>query len=48
MAHMGENTNAYSILMGKVEDKRPHGRHFHSFDDNINVYLKEVDGMVWT
>jgi len=41
---MGENTNAYSILMGKVEDKRSHGRHFHSF----HVYLKEVDGMAWT
>lgn len=33
---------------GEVEDKRPHGRHFCSFEDNINVYLKEVDGMVGT
>jgi hypothetical protein len=45
---MGENTNVYSVLMGKVEDKRPHGRHFHSYEDNIHVYLKELDGMAWT
>jgi hypothetical protein len=38
MACMEENTNAYSILMGKVADKGPHGRHFHSYEDNINPY----------
>jgi hypothetical protein len=45
---MGENTNAYSILMGKVEDKRPRGRHCHNYEDNIHVYLKEVDRMAGT
>jgi hypothetical protein len=45
---MGENTNTYSVIMGKVENKRPHGRHNHRYGDNINVYIQEVDGMAWT
>jgi len=35
VAHMGEIRNAYNILVGKPEGKRPLGRPRHRWKDNI-------------
>jgi hypothetical protein len=42
---MGATRNAYRILVGKPEEKRPLGRPM----DNINMDLRETgwDGMHW-
>jgi hypothetical protein len=32
---MRENENAYKILVGKPEEKRPFIRHRHRYEDNI-------------
>jgi hypothetical protein len=42
VVHMGEMGNAYKILVGKPEGKRPHGRPRHKWEDNIKMYLKEI------
>jgi hypothetical protein len=42
---MGENGNAYRILMGKPEGTRPFGRRRRGWVDNIKKNLK--DGMEW-
>jgi hypothetical protein len=34
--------NVYSILVGKPEGKRPHGRPRHRGEDNIRMYLREI------
>jgi hypothetical protein len=41
--------NAYGILVGKPEGKRPLGRPRFRWVDNIKMYLREIgwDGMVW-
>jgi hypothetical protein len=46
---MGENRNAYRILVGKPEGKRPVGRPRHRWVDNIKIDLREIrwDGMDW-
>jgi hypothetical protein len=36
---MGEKKNAYRILVGKPEVKRPPGRHRHRCVDNIKMDL---------
>jgi hypothetical protein len=45
----GETRNAYRILVGSPEGKRPLGRPRCRRVDNIKVYLREIewDGMVW-
>jgi hypothetical protein len=46
---MGEKSNAYKILVGKPEGKRPLGRQRCRSMDNIKMDLREVgwDGMDW-
>jgi glucose dehydrogenase len=39
---MGEKTNAYRILVGKPEGKKPLGRSRHKWVDNIKMNLKET------
>jgi transposase len=46
---MGETRNAYRILVGKPEGKRPQGRPRRRWVENIKMGLREIgwDGMVW-
>jgi hypothetical protein len=46
---MGEKRNAYRILVGKPEAKRPLGRPRSRGVDNIKMDLREIgwDGMDW-
>jgi hypothetical protein len=39
---MGENRNAYRILVGKLEGKRPLGRPRRGWEDNIRMDLREI------
>jgi hypothetical protein len=43
----GENKNAYRLLVGNPEGRRPLGRPRCSWVDNIEMDLGE-DGVVWT
>jgi endonuclease V-like protein UPF0215 family len=47
---MGTKRNAYSILVGKPEGKRPLGRRRRRWVDNIKMDLREIgwDGVDWT
>jgi hypothetical protein len=47
VARMGEKKNAYRILMGKPEGKRPLGRHRCRWEDTIKMDLR-WDGVAWT
>jgi hypothetical protein len=38
----GEKTNAYRILVGKPEGKRPLGRPRRRWVDNIKIDLREI------
>jgi hypothetical protein len=40
VARMGEKRNAYRILVGNPEGKRPLGRPRHRWVDNIKIDLK--------
>jgi hypothetical protein len=46
---MGETRNAYRILVGKPEGKRPLGRPRCRWVDNIKMGLRQIgwDGMDW-
>jgi hypothetical protein len=48
-ARMGEKMNAYRILVGEPEGKRPLGRPRRRWVDNTKIDLKEIgwDGMDW-
>jgi hypothetical protein len=45
----GAKRNAYRILVGKPEGKRPLGRPIHRWEDNIKIDLREIgwSGMDW-
>jgi hypothetical protein len=49
VALMGENMNAYRILVGNPEGKRPLGRPRRRWEDNIRIDLREIGwgGMDW-
>jgi hypothetical protein len=48
VAHMGEKRNAYRILVGKAEGKRPLGRPRRKWEGNIKIDLREIWGdMNW-
>jgi hypothetical protein len=49
VAHRREMRNAYKILVGKPEGKRPLGRPWHRWEDNIKMDLKEIgfEGVDW-
>ena len=42
VAHMGERSGAYRVLVGKPDGKRPLGRPRHRYEDNIKMDLQEV------
>jgi hypothetical protein len=46
---MGEKGNAYRILVGKSEGKRPLGRPRRKWEDNIKMDIREIGwgGMDW-
>jgi hypothetical protein len=49
VARLGAKRNAYRILMGKPEGRRPLGRPRRRWVDNIKIDLREIgwDGMDW-
>jgi hypothetical protein len=49
VAQMGEKRNAYKILVGKPEGKRPLVRPRRRWVDNIKMDLREIglDGVEW-
>ncbi|KAJ4443847.1 hypothetical protein ANN_05634 [Periplaneta americana] len=49
IARMGESRNAYRVLVGRPEGKRPLGRPRRRWEDNIKMDLREVeyDGRDW-
>jgi hypothetical protein len=47
VARIGEKRNAYRLLVGKPERKRPLGRPSCMWVDNIKMDLGEVTGLVW-
>jgi hypothetical protein len=49
VARMGEKSNAYRILVGKPEGKKPLQRPRRMWVDNIKIDLREIgwDGMDW-
>jgi hypothetical protein len=46
---MGEGSGVYRVLVGKPEVKRPLGIPRRRWEDNINLYLQEVEceGVDW-
>jgi hypothetical protein len=47
---MGVKRNAYMLLVGKPEGKRPLGRPRQRWVDNIKLNIREIgwDGVVWS
>jgi len=52
VAGIGESRCVYRLLLEKSGGKRQLGRTKHRWEDNINMYLQEVDcgewiGLIW-
>jgi hypothetical protein len=49
VAHMGEGRGAYRILVGRPEGRRPLGRPWCRWEDNIKMNLQELrwEGVDW-
>jgi hypothetical protein len=49
IARMGDKRNAYRMLVGKPEGKRPLGRERRRWVDNIKIDLREIEwvGVDW-
>jgi hypothetical protein len=45
---MGDIRNAYKLLVGKPEGKRPFGRRFRKCEDSTRMDLREKVEKVWT
>jgi len=48
VACMGDKRGVHRVLMGKPERKRPLGRPWHGWEDNIKMDLQEVGWGAWT
>jgi hypothetical protein len=48
VARMGEERDAYRILEGRPEGRRPLGRPRRRWEDNIKIDLQEVESGTWT
>jgi hypothetical protein len=46
VVRMGEKRNAYRLLVGKPEEKRPLGRPRRRWVDNIRMDLEKWDGVM--
>jgi hypothetical protein len=44
---MGGGRGVYGVLVGMPEGKRPLGRPRCRWEDNIKMYVKEIDGANW-
>jgi len=42
VAHTGENRNAFKVLVGKPEGKRPLGTHRLRWEKNIKMNFKKI------
>jgi hypothetical protein len=50
VARMGVKKNAYRILVGKPEGKRPLGKPRHRWVDNIKMDIRDIEWryrMIW-
>jgi hypothetical protein len=45
---MGEGRDAYRVLVGRPEGRRPLGRRRRRWDDNIKMYLQKEGRVAWT
>jgi hypothetical protein len=45
---MGEGRGAYRILVGRPEGRRPLGRPWRRWEDNIKMDLQDVGWGAWT
>jgi hypothetical protein len=48
VARMGEMRNAYKILVGTPEGKRPLGKSRHKWEDDIRLDLRKIWWELWT
>jgi hypothetical protein len=48
VARMGEGRGVYRILVGRLEGRRPLGRHRRRWEDTIKMNLQEVGWAAWT
>jgi hypothetical protein len=49
VAHVGEGRGGYRVLVGRPTGKRPLGRPWHRWEDNIKLDLREIgiSGSTW-